>query len=306
MDSTRHVIVDTDGGIDDALALIHVVRSPSIDLVAVGSVHGNVTTEAAARNSLRSLELAEDNHTPVAVGAAAPLTRELKLRHPEDLFGSAAGAPSREPTPESAVEQLVRLARQRPGQLSLLTLGPMTNIAQALAVEPALPDKIGKVVAMAGVIASPGNITPVAETNVWNDPDAFKVVLTAGFDLTLVGLDVTRLATATSEWLQALAEDQTQLWGQYAAALLSEHGDQLPPLPLHDPLAAAVLIDPTVATLEHRTVAVSTSNDDLRGQLHAARNGDPNAATVEVATAVDHSRFLSSLLDSLVPVGRDS
>ena len=114
------------------------------------------------------------------------------------------------------------------------------------------------------------------------------------------------LATATSEWLQALAEDQTQLWGQYAAALLSEHGDQLPPLPLHDPLAAAVLIDPTVATLEHRTVAVSTSNDDLRGQLHAARNGDPNAATVEVATAVDHSRFLSSLLDSLVPVGRDS
>ena len=182
----------------------------------------------------------------------------------------------------------------------------MTNIAQALAVEPALPDKLGKVVAMAGVIASPGNITPVAETNVWNDPDAFKVVLTAGFDLTLVGLDVTRLATATSEWLQALAEDQTQLWGQYAAALLSEHGDQLPPLPLHDPLAAAVLIDPTVATLEHRTVAVSTSNDDLRGQLHAARNGDPNAATVEVATAVNHSRFLSSLLDSLVPVGRDS
>lgn len=306
MEPTQHVIVDTDGGIDDALALIHVARSPSVDLVAVGSVHGNVTTEAAAQNSLRSLELAGDHHTPVAVGAAAPLTRQLKLRHPEDPFGSAAGAPSREPTSENAAEQLVRLARQQPGQLNLLTLGPMTNIAQALAMEPALPDKIGKVVAMAGAITSPGNITAVAETNVWNDPDAFKVVLTAGFDLALVSLDVTRLATATPEWLQALAEDQTQLWGQYAAALLSEHGDQLPALPLHDPLAAAVLIDPTVATLEHRTIAVSTSNDDLRGQLHVTRSGDLNAAAVQVATAIDHSRFLSSLLDSLLPVRRDS
>ena len=121
-----------------------------------------------------------------------------------------------------------------------------------------------------------------------------------------VGLDVTRLATATPAWLQALAEDQTQLWGKYAAALLGEHGEQLPALPLHDPRAAAVLIAPTVATLEHRTVAVSTSNGDLRGQLHVARNGDSNAATVTVATAIDYSRFLSSLLDSLVPVGRDS
>lgn len=104
----------------------------------------------------------------------------------------------------------------------------MTNIAQALAMEPELPEKIGKVVAMAGAITSPGNIIPVAETNVWNDPDAFKVVLTAGFDLTLVGLDVTRLATATPAWLQALAEDQTQLWGNMRLRCSASMGSSCP------------------------------------------------------------------------------
>lgn len=111
MNNVQHVIVDTDGGLDDALALVHLARSPSIDLVAVGSVYGNVTTDAAASNSLRALELAGDHHTPVALGAAVPLNRELQLRHPDDPFGTAAGPPTRDVSGEDAAEQLVRLER---------------------------------------------------------------------------------------------------------------------------------------------------------------------------------------------------
>lgn len=296
MPALPRVVVDTDGGLDDAMALIHLARSPAVDLVAVSSVHGNVTTSAAAANSLRALELAGDEHTPVAVGAAAAPTRELQLRHPEDPFGSAAGPPSRATNDESAADQLVRLARTE-SSFDVLALGPMTNLAAALIVEPRLPQLVGRLVAMAGAYTVPGNVTPLAETNVWNDPDAFAAVLAAGFDLTLVGLDVTRQATATRDWLAQL--DPTQLWGQYAAVLLSDAGAELPALPLHDPLAAAVLIDPTLVGLEDATVTVSTSHDERRGQTILTTPGAPGAGRAHVASTVDHERFLTSLLPSL-------
>jgi len=304
------VIVDTDGGVDDALALVHLARSSTTDLVAVGSVHGNVTAHAAARNSLRILELAGDTTTPVAEGAAQPLARPLHLRHPDDPVGGLTGATDRQTTDETAADQLVRLARDRPGELSLLAIGPLTNLALALATEPQLPHLLDRVIAMAGAFTVPGNITAFAESNVWHDPDAAAAVVTAGFQLTLVGLDVTRATTATREWLESVATDPTQLWGQYAAALLGNDGAALPSLPLHDPLAAALLADPELGTYQQQRVAVDLSESELRGQTRSTpvtRSTEPHSDLQEtggianITVTVDRPLFLSRLLESLVP-----
>lgn len=300
------VVVDTDGGVDDALALVYLARSSTTNLIAVGSVHGNVTAHAAARNSLRILELAGDAETPVAIGAAQPLAQPLHLRHPDDPVGSLAGGTDRRPTDETAANQLVRLAQQRPGELSLLAIGPLTNLALALAVEPRLPALLNRVVAMAGAFAVPGNITDYAESNVWHDPEAAAAVLTAGFDLTMVGLDVTRPTTATRGWLARVATDPTQLWGQYAAALLAHNGADLPPLPLHDPLAAALLVCPELGTYQGQFVTVDVSDSEFRGQTKTGAK-TISGGMVNVTATVDRPLFLRTLLDSLVsPQGGDS
>lgn len=201
MPTRTTVVVDQDGGLDDALALILLARAPGIEIVGIGSVHGNVTAEAAASNGLRALELGGNRTTPVAVGAAEPLAQPLHLAHPEDLLGKLAGAPKRAPAPaETAAEQLVRLAHEHAGEIDLLTLGPLTNIALALRAEPELPRLLRRVVSMAGALTVKGNISEHAESNVWHDPEAAAEVMTAGFDLTLVPLDVTRKATVTRLW----------------------------------------------------------------------------------------------------------
>ncbi|ATY17241.1 nucleoside hydrolase (plasmid) [Amycolatopsis sp. AA4] len=295
----RPVLIDTDGGLDDALALHCLARCPDIRLVAVGAVHGNVTADAAARNALRALELAGDRSTPVAVGAAEPLAQPLRLRHPDDPFAALAGPPGRETSGQNAVEQLLGLARARPGELELLTLGPLTNLATALSAEPRLPRLLRRVVSMAGALDTTGNITAAAETNVHLDPDAAEHVLSAGFALTLVSLDVTRTVTAGRAWLQQLADHAAPPWGP-AAAMLAQAGDQVPSLPLHDPLAAAVLVDEHLV-LERRDAPVAVVLDDRHGHRGATRiaTDDPARPPVAITGAVDPEAVLARLASAL-------
>ncbi|MFD8492802.1 nucleoside hydrolase [Amycolatopsis sp. NPDC059657] len=302
MTTKTTVIVDQDGGIDDTLALILLVRTPGIEIAGVGSVHGNVTAEAAANNGLRALELAGDHIVPVAIGAAEPLAQPLHLAHPEDLFGKAAGSPKRKPiSEETAAEQIVRLAHKHRGEIDLLTLGPLTNVALALAAEPELPRLVRRVVSMAGALTVRGNISEHAESNVWHDPEAAAQVLSAGFDLTLVPLDLTRKATVTRLWLERIAVDQDRLWGRLAAMLLAVPG-KLPAFPLHDPLAAAILLDPTFATYRHTPVVVDL-DEDRRGQT---RDADAeHAPAVAIAVEARTSTLLDLLIHALMP-GRAS
>ncbi|MBN9748636.1 nucleoside hydrolase [Amycolatopsis sp. A1MSW2902] len=295
----RPVLVDTDGGLDDALALHYLARCPDIRLLAVGTVHGNVTAAAAARNALRALELAGDHSTPVAIGSAEPLAQALQLRHPDDPFAALAGKPGRGPSDQGAVEQMLDLARACPGEVELLALGPMTNLARALAAEPDLPRLLRRVVAMAGAFDTTGNITPHAETNVRLDPDAADQVLAAGFAITLVSLDVTRTVAAGRGWLQQLADGAVPLWGP-AAAMLLQARDQVPSLPLHDPLAAAVLVDEHLA-LERRTAPVAVVLDDRHGHRGATRiaTDDPGRPAVAITSAVDPDAVLARLAAGL-------
>ncbi|MCG3751871.1 nucleoside hydrolase [Amycolatopsis sp. Poz14] len=300
MATTTTVIVDQDGGVDDALALVLLARTPGVEIVGVGSVHGNVSAAAAADNGLRALELAGDHSTAVAVGASDPLARPLHLAHPEDLLGKAAGSPKRTPVrEETAAEQLVRLAWESPGRVDLLTLGPLTNVALALQAEPELPRLVRRVVSMAGAFEVTGNISDCAESNVWHDPEAAAQVVAAGFDLTLVPLDVTRNATVTRLWLERRAADQDRLWGRMAAMLLAMPG-KLPAFPLHDPLAAAILLDPSIARFCHASVTVDVG--ERRGQTQTGE-ATPGANTA-VVVAADASALLAQLTHALLPCRR--
>ncbi|MFB9927603.1 nucleoside hydrolase [Amycolatopsis halotolerans] len=263
MATTTTVIVDQDGGVDDALALVLLARTPGVEIVGVGSVHGNVSATAAADNGVRALEIAGDQSTPVAVGASEPLARPLHLAHPEDL----------------------------------LTLGPLTNVAIALDSEPELPRLVRRVVSMGGAFEVKGNISDYAESNVWHDPEAAAQVAAAGFDLTLVPLDVTRKATVTRLWLERLATDQDRLWGRMAAILLAVPG-KLPAFPLHDPLAAAILLDPTIARLHRASVTVDLG-EQRRGQTRAVKAAYPAGSAV--AVAADTSTLLEQLTHALMP-----
>jgi purine nucleosidase len=297
MPTRTTVIVDQDGGIDDAIALIFLARTPGVEIAGVGSVHGNVPAEAAANNGLRALELAGNHSTPVAVGAAEPLAQPLHLAHPGDLFGKLAGTPRRTPARgEDAAEQLVRLAHEHAGDIDLLTLGPLTNIAAALRAEPDLPRLVRRVVAMAGAVTVQGNISEHAESNVWHDPEAAAAVMTAGFDLTLVPLDLTRQATITRLWLERLAADQDRLRGRVAAKLLAAPG-KLPGFPLHDPLAAAILLDPAMAAYQDSPIAIDLG-DHQRGQTRAVETD--HLPAVAVAISADTSKLLAQLLRALI------
>ncbi|GAA1033734.1 MULTISPECIES: nucleoside hydrolase [Amycolatopsis] len=298
MATTTTVIVDQDGGVDDALALVLLARTPGVEIAGAGSVHGNVSATAAADNGLRALEIAGDHSTPMAVGASEPLARPLHLAHPEDLLGKAAGSPKRKPVrEETAAEQIVRLARKSPGCVDLLTLGPLTNVAIALDAEPELPRLVRRAVAMAGAFEAKGNISDYAESNVWHDPEAAAQVVAAGFDLTLVPLDVTRKATVTRLWLERLAADEDRLWGRMATMLLALPG-KLPAFPLHDPLAAAILLDPEIARL-HRTSVTVDLGERRRGQTRAVKTEHP--ARSAVAVAADTGRLLAQLTHALLP-----
>jgi inosine-uridine nucleoside N-ribohydrolase len=195
--TTPHwVIYDTDPGVDDAMALYYALAHPGIKLLGITTTFGNVTVQQATANALYLTQLA-GHDVPVAQGAAQPLVKHTEA--PPDFIHGADGLgnlPSRAPTlrsadPRSAAQFIVDMARQHPGQITLVPVGPLTNIAAALALEPRLPQLIKQVVIMGGSIAEHGNVSPVAEANIWNDPHAADAVLMAGFKLTLVGLDVT-------------------------------------------------------------------------------------------------------------------
>jgi inosine-uridine nucleoside N-ribohydrolase len=194
--SKHLVIFDTDPGVDDAMALYYALAHPAIELLGVTTVFGNVTAAQASINALYLTHIA-GRQIPVAQGAKQPLVKHAEA--PPDFIHGADGLgnlPTRVTAPgqadqRSAAQFIVDMARQHPGLITLVPVGPLTNIALALQLEPQLPQLVKQVVLMGGSIAEHGNVSPVAEANIWNDPHAADAVLTAGFPLTLVGLDVT-------------------------------------------------------------------------------------------------------------------
>lgn len=307
----RPFFIDTDTASDDAVALVMALTNPSIDVVGIGVVAGNVPLDMAVQNALYTRELCDRADVPVFAGAGGPLRRPLETAqnvHGGDGMGDIGLMLSgRTPDDGDAVEQLLAAGHAHAGSLTLVTLGPLTNLALALRRDPSLPERIARTVVMGAVADHIGNVTPAAEFNMWADPDAAAVVLDSGLWCEFVGWDISRrhavIEPAMAEELRAIgtprAEFCIDIQGVVAAFCATE--TKLAGFDLPDPIAMAVAIDPAVAT-ERRDLfcAVETESDLTRGMVVIDTLGlTGNESNATVVTDADAGRFITMLRTAL-------
>lgn len=321
----RRIILDTDPGVDDALAILLALRSPELRVEAITPVAGNVPLELTLSNALKLVELAGRTDIPVAAGASAPLVRRLvtaKSVHGDNgLGGVELPTPTTKPVKESATGIIRRLVRENPGEISIVAVGPLTNVALALRSDPELAGMIRSIVIMGGSLSG-GNVTPAAEFNLYVDPEAARIVFDSGVPLTMVGLDVTRKVLLQAEHVKALAAGKSKV-SQVAAQIMQKTMDRWSDggrraVAMHDPLTVAHLIDPGLLRLQDYYVLVETSGEATAGQTlgyasapvrksaaletgagtqeEAPPSFKPNA---KVALDVDAGRFFQLLLGRL-------
>lgn len=222
------VIVDCDPGVDDTMALMYAVLHPDIDLRAVGTVWGNVDVSTGTRNAIHTLEMVDAGHVPVAPGAGRPLRGgEFEYGHfvhGEDGQGNAYdGAPVGPAAATTAPQQLIDTVREHPGEVWLVAIGPLTNIAMALALDPALPRLVAGISIMGGAALAPGNTSPVAEANIWHDADAAAAVFRADWKITMAGLDATMNVLITPQRRAVL--DNGGETGRYMSRIMQFYGE---------------------------------------------------------------------------------
>jgi inosine-uridine nucleoside N-ribohydrolase len=305
------IVLDCDPGHDDALALMLAVASPEVDLVGVTTVAGNQTLEKTTANALRVLELCGRGDVPVAPGAPDPLVRRRDVAahvHGESgLDGPELPEPSGRPLEEHAVRFLARLIREREGRLTLVPTGPLTNVALLLALEPdARPERI---VLMGGSVGE-GNRTPAAEFNIWADPEAARRVFESGIDVTMIGLDVTHEALVTDADADALRG--VGKVGRVAAELLDFYGiwhrrsyPELDGSPLHDPVAVAHVVDPTLVETTPAYIQVDCGWEQGRGRTNVDWRDRPGSLppNATVGVGIDRARFVELVTNRLKALG---
>lgn len=291
--SFHHVHLDCDTGIDDALALAHLLSRPSVELVSISTVSGNTTSHQAARNTLDLLALADREEVPVAVGADRPLVGDYRGGAPHVHGENGIGdieLPTAAATEAGVVgaRQIVLAAGEYPGELELIAIGPLTNLALALELSEGLPELVKRVTIMGGAVWVPGNITEYAEANIANDPEAAQAVFNAGWPITLVPLDVTHQHSIGLDEQRALAERGTAFHTALAGMLDAYldfyqrfYGERR--AALHDPLASMVAVgDSDSATVRTTALEVDLSGSESRGRTQPGASG----AGIDVVTAV--------------------
>ena len=283
----RPIYLDCDTGIDDALALAFLLATPGIRLVGIGTVNGCVNPAIAAANTLSLLATAGREDVPVAVGAYEPVSgvsrRGATHMHGRNGIGDVLLPRSRRnPVEESATELLIRLAHEHPGRLEVITVGPLTNLAEALYLDPELPRLVRRVTIMGGAVFAPGNAGKFAEANIAADPTAAADVFAASWPVTLVPLDATAPHTFDETHRRELASSPGLTQQALAAMLgtcLTQCGKQLSTRHFALPNSLAVAfatgdLDPERApTLR---VCVDLSAGQRRGQTHFAKLAEPD------------------------------
>lgn len=303
----KKIIIDTDPGIDDAMAILFALKSPKLEVVGLTTIFGNVYTDLATQNALRLVEIAGRPDIPVAHGAALPLIVSLDgvadFVHGSDGLGNTnLPPPTHEAIDIPAAQFIVEMIMTHPGDIYLVPIGPLTNIALALALEPRIAENVAGVVVMGGAIMVNGNVNPAAEANIIHDPHAADVVFGAGWPVTIVGLDVTMKTVMSDDYFTSLKGtrltdfiyDISRFYQQYHTQTYGLHGCHT-----HDPSAVAHLIDPTLFTTRRGPVRVVTEGIasgqtvlDQRQQW-INPNGWIKSPAVDVCVDVDSERLLA-------------
>ena len=308
---SRRFLIDTDTASDDAVALVMALRHPAIIVEAITVVAGNVPLDLGVQNALYTVEICGSN-VPVYAGAAAPIMHELHTAqnvHGTDGMGDI-GLPltGRKPAGTDAARVIVDAARSYPHELTVVTLGPLTNLALALLAAPDIVPLISRVVMMGGTGQGPGNVTPAAEFNIWCDPDAADVVFRSGLSLEMVGWDISRVYATISEVESAqlrrlgpIGEFCTDI--QRVLIEFCREVTQLSGYDLPDPIAMSIAIDPTIAT-DVRTLFVTVETKGTRtvGETVVDHLGVcKQPGNVKVVLAASRERFVEMLTAAMTP-----
>ncbi len=301
----RKFIIDTDTASDDAVALVMALRHPDIDVKAITVVAGNVPLPQALQNALYTVELCGAS-VPVYAGCAKPMLRNLETA--EDVHGNDGmgdiGLPlqGRAPAEGHAADALRDVINENSGDITLVTLGPLTNVALALLREPELAQRVDHCYIMGGIGSGHGNVTPTAEFNIWVDPEAAKIVYESGMNNTMVGWDISwKYATFDAEQADDIRRIGTPLAEfvidiQATLTEFSKAENALPGFDLPDPITMAAALDQSICQYQHRHVDVTIGDDLARGITVVdwlAVTGRP--PQIHVATGADREAFVSLL-----------
>ncbi len=308
----KHIILDTDPGVDDALAFMLAFNSPELNVEAVTTVVGNVSHEKCHRNARQLLEFLGRTDVPVCRGAEKPLLRET--RDAEGFHGKTGLGDAVLPAPRMMSDAMnaTQMIHQKAGELgkdlTLVAIGPLTNVAAALISDPTLAETVNGLVIMGGAFnLTPyglGNANAVAEFNVWHDPEAAKIVFSSGIPMVCAGLDTTthpdyRMSPAMFEEIKARDTRKSRLVADLCGGLVRRFNG----FSLHDPMAVTYVIDPTMFRTEKCRVEVATQGELTRGMTVVDRrryhraNDNPNA---EIIVEVDAERFHRLIMERVV------
>ena len=288
----RRVIIDTDPGTDDALALMMAFNSPDLLVEGITTVGGNATLSETTDNALRLVEHLDGKQSklPIAVGADRPMHGSFTHAyhvHGSEGLGIRLPEPALKPHRLKAVDLIRDRVSRSPGQVAIIAIGPLTNVAAALDNRPDIVNGVSEVVVMGGAVGVPGNITPHAEFNIHEDPWAANTVFTSGVPVTLVGLDVTHRTFMHRRdgprWFEG--ESRSAKLGNRILTDRFRELDDAREFHLHDPLAVAAAIAPDVLTCRQAQVSVVTDGRE-RGRTVASYGDGP----VNVAVGVDAGR----------------
>ncbi|AOH53061.1 nucleoside hydrolase [Peribacillus muralis] len=305
----KSIIFDVDTGIDDALAMAYALHSPELEILGFTTCFGNVAVEDATRNTLAVLEKL-DRHIPVFSGAGQTLNRGEKKKYPKHVHGEDGlgntldfeWAPTLQASQGHAVDFIIEQVKSRPDEITIIAVGPLTNIALAIKKDPEIMSLVKEVIIMGGAVKVPGNVNPYAEANIISDPDAADLVLSSGVPVTLVGLDVTMQTclpkSKLDEW-SATGKESAQFLAEMTNYYMKAYDSSHPGLggcALHDPLAVGVAIDSDFVSTESMNIKVVTEGEETGRTI-----GQPDSESrIRVCTDVDAARFVKHFLERVI------
>ena len=311
----RKIIIDTDPGIDDAMAIFYALESPELDVVGLTTVFGNAHTSTCTTNALKLLEIAERTDIPVAPGVDAPLAMPYRgpvaFVHGTDGQGDVfLSPPTTSPAAIDAANFIIQTVMNAPGEITLVALGPLTNVAIAMQLEPTLTTHLVEIVLMGGNAFRGGNASPAAEANILNDPEAADIVFGADCPIVMAGLDVTEQTLMTSADISTIARLDNPR-ARHLAAILPFYQEfyrsrlGIDGIYIHDSSTITYLLAPHLYTWVEYPIRVDIGSSVCRGKTQTAtRVSDHEAAwagrgAVRILTGVDSKAAVALELERL-------